>query len=59
MTRLSRTCLKQRLANQDAVRSQVMAGEGERNANRATVEWRFTTDDARIKLKRFYPSVSV
>jgi hypothetical protein len=29
----------------------------ERNASGATVNWRFTTEDARIKLKRLYPSI--
>jgi hypothetical protein len=35
----------------------VAAWEERRNDARATVNWRFTTDDARIKLKRLYPSI--
>jgi hypothetical protein len=29
----------------------------DRNTSRATINWRFTTDDARIKLRRLYPTV--
>jgi hypothetical protein len=56
---LSRTCLKQRLADQDAVRSHVGVWEHGRNTASVTVDWRFTTDDARIKLKKLYPSLEV
>jgi hypothetical protein len=56
---LSRTCLKQRLADQDTVRSHVGVWEKERNTASVTVDWRFTTDDARIKLKKLYPSLEV
>jgi len=34
----------------------VAAWEAERNAERATINWRFTTDKARSKLERLYPS---
>jgi len=37
--------------------SETSAWETERNTNKATVDWRFTTADARIKLKRLYPVV--
>jgi len=33
--------------------------EAERNAAHKGADWRFTTDDARVKLKRLYPSVEV
>jgi transposase len=59
LSALTRTCLKQRLTDQPAVQSQVTAWEKERNAKRVTVEWRFTTADARIKLKKLYPSFDV
>jgi hypothetical protein len=35
---------------------QVEAWQNHRNQDQAKVNWRFTTDDARIKLKRLYPS---
>jgi DDE superfamily endonuclease len=51
---LSRQCLKRRIADQDALIRETAAWEAWRNAAEATVEWRFTTADARIKLKKLY-----
>ncbi|MEM9120216.1 MAG: IS630 family transposase, partial [Cyanobacteria bacterium P01_F01_bin.56] len=36
---------------------EVAAWEAERNRQSRKIDWRFTTDDARIKLKRLYPSI--
>ena len=44
---LSRMCLDQRFPDKDALIREVAAWERERNAKSVTVEWRFTTDDAR------------
>jgi hypothetical protein len=52
---LARQCLGRRLPDRDAVAAEVAAWVGERNAAAATVDWRFTTADARIKLKHLYP----
>ena len=52
---LSRQCLNRRIADQDALRREVTAWAERRNRSGATVEWRFTTADARIKLKKLYP----
>ena len=38
---------------------QVAAWEKARNSSHATVYWRFTTQDARIKLHKLYPSIDV
>jgi transposase len=54
---LSRQCLDQRIPGQIILAQEAAAWETERNASGATVNWRFTTDDARIKLKRLYPSI--
>jgi DDE superfamily endonuclease len=54
---LSRQCLDRRIADSDRLAREVAAWEERRNDARATVNWRFTTDDARIKLKRLYPSI--
>lgn len=54
---LSTQCLNRRIDTITEVRRQVTAWEKERNNKNATINWRFTTDDARIKLKRLYPSV--
>jgi len=40
----------------EILRREIAAWEKERNEKQATVDWRFTTPDARIKLKRLYPS---
>ena len=55
---LSRSCLKQRLPNEETLRREVQALVAERNAARATINWRFRTHDARDKLHRLYPDYS-
>ena len=54
---LSRQCLDRRIPDQDTLRKEVKAWEDKRNKCKATMNWRFTTEDARIKLKRLYPKV--
>ena len=53
---LSRQCLCRRIPNQETLKREVQTWQNRRNQQRATVHWRFTTDDARIKLKKLYPS---
>jgi hypothetical protein len=48
---LSRQCLDQRVLNQTALTEETMAWEAEHNASGATVNWRFTTEDACINLR--------
>ena len=55
---LSRQCLKRRIADQPTLAHETAAWEARRNAAEATVEWRFTTADARIKLKKLYPVIN-
>ena len=52
---LSRSCLKQRLSSEEALKSEVDALVTERNAAQASINWRFNTPDARTKLHRLYP----
>ena len=52
---LSRSYLKQRVPNEPALRREVQALVTERNAARATINWRFNTQDARAKHHRLYP----
>ena len=52
---LSRSCLRQRLPGEEALRREVQAPVTERNAAQATINWRFNTQDARTKLHRLYP----
>mgnify|MGYP000865810315 CR=1 FL=1 len=54
---LSRQCLHRYLASQLILREEVGAWEVDRNNTGATVDWRFTTADARIRLKRLYPII--
>ena len=54
---LSRQCLDRRIPDQEVLTAEVAAWEEERNATGATINWRFTTADARIKLKHLYPSL--
>ena len=56
---LSRQCLDRRLSSLSEATCQVEAWQNHRNQDHAKVNWRFTTDDARIKLKRLYPSQDV
>ena len=52
---LARTCLKGRNADEDALQRNISACEAERNYARATINWRFTTKQARTKMRRLYP----
>ncbi len=54
---LARQCLDRRIPDADTLATEVAAWEAARNARQATIDWRFTTADARIKLKRLYPSL--
>ena len=54
---LTRQCLDRRIPDKDVLTEEVAAWENRRNQNSSSVDWRFTTEDARIKLKRLYPSV--
>lgn len=56
---LSRQCLDRRIPDQDTLRSEVSAWEATRNQHLEKMEWRFTNEDARIKLKKLYPSISL
>ena len=56
---LARQCLSRRIPDQQSLRRETLAWEKERNSKRATVDWRFTTQDARIKLRKLYPSFVV
>ena len=50
-------CLNRRIDNVEKVMSEVAAWQSHRNNKNAKVNWQFTTDDARIKLSRLYPSI--
>ncbi len=54
---LNRQCLNRRLDRVEQLRTEVAAWEHDRNHRTVEVNWRFRTADARIKLKRLYPSI--
>jgi len=56
---LARQCLDRRIPDLDTLRREVRAWEGQRNAAVVRVDWQFTTADARVKLKRLYPTVQL
>ncbi len=54
---LTRQCLSRRIDTIEEVRIEVEAWENARNNKNAKVNWQFTTEDARIKLARLYPTL--
>ena len=54
----SRQCLDRRIGDEETLKREIKKLEDERNAACAKIEWRFTTEDARRKLHRLYPSTS-
>lgn len=55
---LSRQCLDIRIPDQVSLRTKVEAWVNKRNGIAKPMDWRFTNEDARIKLKRLYPKIS-
>jgi hypothetical protein len=54
---LASQCLNRRISSKQALIDEVTAWEVARNKLHAKADWQFTTDDARVKLKRLYPSI--
>jgi DDE superfamily endonuclease len=55
---LQQQCVDRRLPEAATLQRAIAAGEAQRNAERATMDWRFSVTDAREKLQRLYPSLS-
>lgn len=55
---LSRQCLDRRIEDAAALKQEVAAYEHARNQTQAAINWRFTSQDARGKLQRLYPSLT-
>jgi len=53
---LAGQCLDRRLADRATLEREVAAWQAARNRAGRGVNWRFTTEDARIKLKHLYPT---
>jgi len=58
LSHLSRQCLGGRIAAKATLINKVQAWNTQQNARHAKAHWQFTTDDARVKLRRLYPIVS-
>ena len=54
---LSGQCLDRRIADKQTLIEEVDAWQDSRNKNHAKADWQFTTADARVKLKRLYPTI--
>lgn len=54
---LSQQCLDRRIPDRNTLRRELNAWEQRRNDTASAMEWRFTTEDARIKLKHLYPTL--
>ena len=53
---MTRQCLNRRIASLEVLRNEVAAWQAARDRIQSKVNWQFTTDDARVKLKRLYPT---
>ena len=56
LSALARQCLSRRIARADTLKRQIATWEEDRNASTTRVQWQFTTQDARTKLRSLYPS---
>jgi len=54
---LNGQCLNRHIATMDKVKTEVEAWQKSRNSKNAKINWHFTKEDARIKLKRLYPTI--
>ena len=55
---LQKQCLDRRIPDQERLKKEIAKWEEDRNKQGACTKWRFTTDKARIKLRKLYPSIS-
>jgi len=59
LSALVRQCLGGRIPDQETLNTEAQAWAKERNDEVVKVDWRFSTADARIKLKHLYPKIQV
>jgi len=55
LSALTRQCLDRRISDLDVLNTELAAWQNATNTNQRQVDWQFTTDDARIKLRHLYP----
>lgn len=56
---LTKQCLNRRIPDKATLATEIAAWESVRNNTNCRVDWQFTTENARIKLKRLYPSIQI
>lgn len=56
---VARQCLDRRIPDLETLRDEVAAWERSRNTAKVKVDWHFTTADARVKLKKLYPTLQL
>jgi len=54
---LTSQCLNRRIDNIETIERETRAWQNHRNNKEARIDWQFTTDDSRVKLKRLYPTL--
>jgi hypothetical protein len=54
---LTGQCLNRRIGDMETMKKEVFAWQRDRNNRNAKINWRFTNDNARIKLKKLYPTI--
>ena len=54
---LSRQCLDRRIPDQETLKTEIAGWQAKRNAIARPMEWIFTNEDARVKLKKLYPTL--
>jgi hypothetical protein len=55
LSALTRQCLDRRVSDLDVLNTELTAWQHATNADQRQVDWQFTTDDARVKLRHLYP----
>jgi hypothetical protein len=55
----TKQCLDRRIPDMTTLQQEAKAWYRKRNSNQKAVDWQFTTDDARVKLKRLYPQIQM
>jgi hypothetical protein len=54
---LSRQCLDRRIPDQEILKKEIASWQEKRNTTAQPMKWRFTNEDARVKLKKLYPTL--
>jgi hypothetical protein len=56
---MRRQCLDRRIANREILETEIQAWERRRTESRARIRWMFSTDQARVKMAKSYPTPSL